>query len=301
MIGNLTLADLEPRWNEEYFLNFRKTSARIQGTLKMSLERVSRLPEGSQPYSHGDPVRLIDWRAYARTDQLVVRKQRDEASSDVSIVVDLGEQMDWPNAAAREEIVQATSSNIPTKLEVAIRIGSWLLHNHLVLGDSPTFTAIQGNKTLGSWKPRSTSEVMDFFSATDLTLVQRLTKLLTTSLPSKNKSDFVWILSDAIDDQIELDQLMDLGKKFSFLHILSSSELDVGWMQDTTAYIETVPLKKEYLGSQLKQSPSYHEKIRAWQQEFQTRTRRLGGTFAGLTDRTKVSDFFHFVIYESAQ
>ena len=39
-------------------------------------------------YQPGDPLSSIDWRVFARTDKLMVKKQQAETNSDVVLVLD---------------------------------------------------------------------------------------------------------------------------------------------------------------------------------------------------------------------
>jgi len=56
-------------------------------------------------YAPGDDLRLLDWRAYARTDRMFVRRYRAEVAPVVEVVVDLSASMavtDAKGAALRE-------------------------------------------------------------------------------------------------------------------------------------------------------------------------------------------------------
>src|SRR5262245_63351680 len=46
-----------------------------------------------RPYQPGDDVRHVDWRALARSDQLVVRQWREEVLARVEILVDTSRSM----------------------------------------------------------------------------------------------------------------------------------------------------------------------------------------------------------------
>ena len=82
----------------------------------MNLRQPSRNPESSRLYVPGDPINMIDWKAYARTDQLILREVRDEASARVAVCVDLSETMRWPvdNVPGADRVA--------SKAEVAIRV-----------------------------------------------------------------------------------------------------------------------------------------------------------------------------------
>lgn len=49
--------------------------------------------DGLAPYMPGDDIRMIDWRGFARTNQLRVKEREREAHSAVMLIVDLGPHM----------------------------------------------------------------------------------------------------------------------------------------------------------------------------------------------------------------
>lgn len=48
-----------------------------------------------RPYSAGDDYRLVDWNAYARHEQIVVKLGEADQSINVHIILDLSRSMDW--------------------------------------------------------------------------------------------------------------------------------------------------------------------------------------------------------------
>ena len=62
----------------------------LQGNYLLNLKTPTRFPDVSRKYIQGDPVRHIDWKAFVRCDQLIVREQNVETSGVVSIGCDIG-------------------------------------------------------------------------------------------------------------------------------------------------------------------------------------------------------------------
>ena len=91
-----TLAALHPSQPMDVHFRRFKNAQRIHGSHLMNLRAPSRTPESTRLYAPGDPINLIDWKAFARTDQLILREVRDEASARVAVCVDLTETMRWP-------------------------------------------------------------------------------------------------------------------------------------------------------------------------------------------------------------
>ena len=69
---------------------------RPTGSLRLSILSPSRQPEDSRPYIPGDPIDKIDWQAFARTDQLLVRQVRENAPGRVAIHLACGKSSFWP-------------------------------------------------------------------------------------------------------------------------------------------------------------------------------------------------------------
>lgn len=292
-----TLAELEPGWTEESHERRSKTSMRMHGSLRMMLRRVGRNPENSRHYVPGDPVQLIDWKAYARTDELIIREQRDEASANVAIVIDAGESMQWPDS-------DSDLPNLVTKFEIALRTGLWLAHTHLTMGDTVAcWLRTGGSLPTARWVPRSPADVLALFAV--------LAKNKETSREhgflngAKNffakypwasrKSDTMWILTDALEAWSVPDVAMS-AKRVMFAHVLSSHECSSAWMEDDTCYVERVPRRKDYMGAQLKSGGSFESAVNSWRSGWQELLKRWGGSYFLATDTTSVGSFFHWVI-----
>ena len=78
-----TLSSLHPTMGMEQHYSSYKNAPRVWGSHYLALKQPHRMPESTRKYVPGDPVRLIDWKAFARTDQLLIREIRDEASARV--------------------------------------------------------------------------------------------------------------------------------------------------------------------------------------------------------------------------
>ena len=282
-----TLAELEPGWTEESRDNRRKTSIRMQGSLNMSLLRVGRNPENSRKYVAGDPVNFVDWKAFARTDQLIVREQRDEASSLVTIVADLGRSMHWPPP----EIGSGTI----TKAELSLRLGLWLAYTHLTMGDAVEVW-LRRDQDLADmrWRPRSPADVMTLFQAVRNAVARDIPKFFQDTVWNNPHSDRMWILTDALEAWA-VETTAQTSKAPRFLHTLSSMEYDISWVDEQTCYIERMPRRKDFMGHQLKAGAAYKEHLAAWMEGWSRNVRRWGGEYFLATDKTPVSMLVHFL------
>lgn len=67
-----------------------------RGVYKHPLRHGSKSPEIARSYIPGDPLKLIDWRSFARTENLIVREESKTARKKVLILCDLAPSMYWP-------------------------------------------------------------------------------------------------------------------------------------------------------------------------------------------------------------
>ncbi|MYG19610.1 MAG: DUF58 domain-containing protein [Gemmatimonadales bacterium] len=48
-----------------------------------------------RPYNHGDDLRYLDWKAYARTDRLFIKQYEEETNLRAYLLVDVSRSMGW--------------------------------------------------------------------------------------------------------------------------------------------------------------------------------------------------------------
>lgn len=313
-----TLAQLEPGWPEDMAIKRMKSSPRTQGSMRMSLRRVSRTPENSRAYSHGDPVNLIDWKAFGRTDELVIREHRDEASARVVIVFDLGATLQWPTTS--EIQFHGGISQAITKSELAIRILLYFAHAHLTLGDSVTIACVDGGHSSSkSWSPKSPAEILRVHeTCIKQGFFDGLMSFLSESDHGQRHFDIGWLMSDFLGqgfleeaDQVaaerpsqvsnfiaRISRIVD-AKELRVLHIFSWLETVSEWMDGATSYRDDGVAQKIYLGDQLKQSGVWADELARWRQTVAAGVKALGGVYLAVDDRMKVADLFHWLTNEA--
>jgi hypothetical protein len=314
-----TLAELEPGWPEDMAVKRTKSSPRTQGSMRMALRKVSRTPENSRLYTHGDPVNLIDWKAYGRSDELIIREHRDEASARVLIVFDIGATLRWPTKADLD--FHGGIERAVPKSELAVRLLLYFAHAHLTCGDSVTVSCTDGGEpVLKSWSPKSPADVIRVH---EVCLKQGFTEGLLSFMVNSElaaarfdigclMTDFLgdYFLDDGLNHQ-ELIKTPDsnLMTKISRLveardlrvfHIFSWLETVTDWMDGATSYRDDLISSKIYLGDQLKQKDTWSEEINRWKNLVSLTVKDIGGSYLAVNDRMKVSDLFHWLQLEAA-
>ncbi|NRA45461.1 MAG: DUF58 domain-containing protein [Oligoflexales bacterium] len=292
-LSHAQLSSLNPMDIRELRSQFIKTSMQMHGSQLMALKRASKSPEYSRPYISGDPINLIDWKAYARTDSLIVREKRDEASSKVSIVWELSPSMDWPTG-----LELGKQKAIPSKFEIATRIALHLSHLHLRLGDQANLWLHHPMNSENNlvFSPRQPSDLLSLFN----TILKN--KFNTqTSLPFFAKRPFhipkldrLYWISDGLND-LTFTKLVKKAKRGCFMHLLSSLEEELEWLKDDCCYFDHTGEKNEFLGKNLKKGKSYYQELSSWKQQLKETVQGVGSQYIPLTERTALTTYYQFI------
>jgi uncharacterized protein (DUF58 family) len=110
----------------------RRTLGRVQG---LGIE-----PENFKEYTEGDDLRFLDWNAFARLDDLMIRTFRAEREVEVTIVVDASASMEVPHeddklglalglAAALAYVAMANNDAVRLATFTTNRMGAVRLHS----------------------------------------------------------------------------------------------------------------------------------------------------------------------------
>lgn len=232
--------------------------ARFHGTQKLNLMRPTRLPANSRRYTHGDPVQLIDWRAFARNEQLVVREQNDEASCKVLIFIDLSDSMQWPDSE------EQNARNVCAKGELAWRMTLNLAYQFFRWGDQVKVFAVRDGKA-HAVRMRSQVDAAIVYEKFAQRSFQTDPGDFLQSRPLKSfreeSGDLVYWISDGfqgVPDWINQRSLT------CWLQVLSSLELDSRWLDPDSCYFEPRKQGQEFMGAALLQNDNLHHAIHEW-------------------------------------
>jgi hypothetical protein len=272
-----TIAMLMPSDVDEVQYRRLKNSVRMHGSYLLTMRRPSRTPEASRKYVHGDPVAMIDWRAFARTDQLIIRNKRDTATARFEIHIDATETMRWPDQGTQ-------------KFEVALRVACNLAFGHLRVGD---FVTLALNHESGQFflKPRSPADVLNLYQIAsesefrDVAILQQYFSAPDSGVPA----DSLILVSDCLADNA-FAPLAREPKHVVLMHLLSALEDNIDWIEASACYFDLGRGKKEYQGEALLRG-SYDSGLRRWQARVRQRLDQLGGQYFYLTDKMPVQTF----------
>jgi len=300
-VSSATVAFLEPDESWLSHVSQIKHSQRFQGSYLLSLERPTRFPENSRSYIKGDPVALVDWKAFARSDQLIVREQRDEASIHVKIGIDTSDTMMWPT----EQLLTEHNCGGPTKWEIAVRIGFNLANQHLKIGDTVEIIMTDPSDESSISVKRNTDllSLYDLIRSNDF-LYSKNTALINEAKSPQNKKkrhDRGYWLSDAIIKDNSRDLFFESCKRKTFFHTLHSMELNTFWMKKPSSYFDKEPSPKELPGDQLKNSSAYQRSLAKWQEQIQKSSESADCSYISLTEKTPIDDLREMLYHSFAE
>jgi uncharacterized protein (DUF58 family) len=89
--------------------------SRTVRTGQRSIGRVQGLgiePENFKQYAEGDDLRFLDWNAYARLDDLLIRTYRAERQVEITVMLDMSASMGLPERDDKSGLAQALAASL---------------------------------------------------------------------------------------------------------------------------------------------------------------------------------------------
>jgi hypothetical protein len=257
----------------------------------LNLKRASRDIVNTRSYVHGDPVRMIDWKAFARTDQLLVREVRDEAAVRIAIAVSLAETMFWPTPEVADA---ARLPRVVTKAESAVRCALNLAYAHLQVGDFVRiYVGPDGVRDLPLvWAPRSTGEVVGHFEVMRQNAFRR--EVILRAFLAERSAPSACEVAYAISDELNNDRSQDFlsrGRKSALIHVLSALEQSTDWLMDRWTYFDPAGPGHEFQKDDLVQGQSYLSAVGRWQNRVAEAQKRAGTLYIPVNERTKLVSY----------
>lgn len=285
-VGTPLLKQLSPYYGIEPAHQKYVPLSRFHGTQRLNLMRPTRLPANSRRYTYGDPVHLIDWRAYARNEQLIVREQNDEASCRVTILIESLPSMNWPN--------QATPSPEPcSKRELGWRIGMHLAYQFFRWGDQVKVFRVD-EKTASQLPLRSqvdTAITYEKMQKSDFIIEPKdFHPGRSMDVLREELGDLVFWISDGFRG---IPSWFDRRNPslVCWLQTLSSLELKTDWMDVDSCYFDTTRSVKEFMGSSLMIGENLQRAVHGWQEGIAGEWLKRFAHYLLLSDETPIRTY----------
>ena len=97
-------------------------------------------------------------------------------------------------------------------------------------------------------------------------------------------------MSDGLGE-CHLNWFLTQNRHVRFVHILSSLEEQVDWLEDDVCYYDSYQERIEYLGSVLRSSEDYSFCLREWKDNLKDFFEKNGGSYQSVTEKTLICQF----------
>lgn len=189
-------------------------------------------------YQPGDPLSSIDWRVFARTDKLMVKKQQAETNSDVVLVLDASADMqtghtgklDWTESKMGKALTSLSALTLLSDRR-GDAVGLW------VCGGS------EETRGLNGWIPCSGTSIQPIFhrlANVELVGQNVLSSDLQQLAQRLRKRSIVIIVSDWMEDPDgwgpQLELLSSMGHDVRCLQLFSKIEWDLELPESIKVY-----------------------------------------------------------------
>lgn len=259
---------------------------RQEGKALNPLRKLSKTPETSRAYTPGDPIKLIDWRAYARTGELNIRQERKKNSLQIALILDANDSMLWPD----EELQKSLKKGVCSKFYFALFPFFHLLYQNNLKGNSTNIFLSRENRLL-SKKNINKSEALKLygFLRQDPLFKEEFIRSFKEDKNHKKYFDKIYFFSDFINPKLPF--LLPKSKFSHFIHTLSSLEIKTRWLKKDFLYYDKILSKKKFSGASLIKDDFLEESLNLWLKEKKENTQREGRKYTLLTEETKIRDY----------
>jgi len=176
-----------------------------------------------KPYSPGDDFRRIDWKTYARFDELFVRESETTTEYDIHILVDTSPSMDWTSEA-----------EAGTKLRYGLQLAGAIAYLSLWHFDRITVGSLNDSsgRPLGPIQGRNhILPVFRFLEGLVSVEGKPVSNSLLRYVHSRSRPGVVIVISDLLDDDVEelqeaLQRIASRGWETCLLRIEDPAERD---------------------------------------------------------------------------
>ncbi len=232
-----------------------------------------------KPYSPGDDFRRIDWKTYARFDELFVRESETTTEYDIHILVDTSPSMDWSSV-----------DDGLTKLRFALQIAGAIAYLSLWHFDRITIGSLNDKvgKPLGPIQGRNhILPVFRFLERLKPAIGSPVSQALLRYIHPRSRPGIVIVLSDLLDDEIgpieqALQKLSSHGWETCLMRIEDPAEVEPELLLQAAASFEFADSESDFrmqVHGGSKTTASYLADRRQWTSQLETLGKRQRTTY----------------------
>ncbi len=252
------------------------------GFQRQLLPKLSREFESTRQYTPEEPASYIDWKVYAKTDQLLSRQKIRHSPNSRWLLLDSSSTMKWPeDSCSKRELAGRIFLDLMSRSSETHdqwRFGVW--KDHRVYQIKP-LTTVECHGFFTHWQERNFSP-----KVFEETIFRKLD-------PDALSTHEVILISDGLDLHRD-SRWQDLAlKRFDCLLCMSHKELSFKWLDQNSYYVDgiqsTIIQKK---GDSIKREDELSQAIEIWQNKIQQQCQNLGGRLLVVHDHLSLDAYF---------
>jgi uncharacterized protein (DUF58 family) len=263
----------------------RRVESRLQGQQQSTAVGEGLTFSDHRRYSPGDDTRRIDWRVYARTEELYVKQYEAERNLTVHVLVDASASMDYPD---RDD--PAHKFEYAAKLGLGFAVLAAADHNDFrvsLVGD--TFERIDRDRsTFGEVR-----RLLDTFNETTPSGEADLARACEDYASTIDSKSLVFVASDCLDDPGAIEAgIRALSKNdVTLAQVLSPAERDPPVQGDTIfSDPERERERRTYFGNRVRRQ--YRDRLTGHREAVEAAADRTGTRYVGVDTGTDFFDAF---------
>lgn len=274
----------EPLFDGDFLRRLERLSLQAQRTLRGHPSKGAHISQyhlpstifsDHRPYTSGDDLRYVDWNAYARHDQIILKLGEAEQDIDVHLLIDASRSMAWGN---------------PSKLRTAQQLAGALGYLSLAHGDR-VCVAPFGATALRTFGPtQGKGRLIDMLQHIKDMPVQQQTKIHTVMQQHAQRyrrGGMLILLSDLLTDAGLDEGLRALPPprwQVVILHVIDPREMQPD-LQGAMELHDSETGERLALSLDETMLKAYRQKLHTWQEQIAATSARRGATYARiLTD-----------------
>ncbi|MBN1645723.1 DUF58 domain-containing protein [Candidatus Woesearchaeota archaeon] len=235
-------------------------------------------------YVQGDDFRAIDWKVYAKTEKLYIRRFEEERNLSVHIIVDASRSMDYGD---------------PNKYDYAAMIGLGFAYMAMKNNESYEFSIF--NNTLNTYRGKASGNrlvgIVDFLSRVKIEGFSNFQKSIQSYKKLIKSRSLVIIVSDFLYNLAEIEETLYHFKKNEIIlvQVLDSQEKHLpfeGTSELTDA--ESGGLLKTFVSKRMQKD--YTERLYSHIYTLKEIADSIGAEFISVTTNVPIFETFYHIL-----
>jgi uncharacterized protein (DUF58 family) len=270
----------------------RVVDGTISGLHKSPLQGLSPEFTDYREYTHGDDLKNLDWRAYARSDRYYIKRFEEESNLRAWIILDASASMNYARSGIRKYDYAAT---------LAASLAAILIRQRDAVG----LTACNGdgrNETRPSATRGQLSKIVDVLESIEVGGKTDLGIAIAESAERLKRRGMVIIISDLftpLESFYEsLGRLRYSGHEMLLFHILDRDEIELPF-KDAVIF-QDIEGSEEVFANPRAFRSAYQRAIHEFLEETESRCRSLGVEYLRLLTEDNLGETVATRLHERA-